>query len=135
MTARRLLIVDDSSADRTALRIAFERCGLPITLSFAESAAAALARLGGAEPAPHMMLVDVHMPGGSGLELLAALKRDERWRLIPVFMLSGSKDPRDVTAAYRGAASGFLPKPANFEGLRRLAELMARLCVEALAFC
>jgi CheY-like chemotaxis protein len=135
MKGRRILIVDDSPADRTALRMAFERTGLAVTLGFAASASEALAQLHkrGA-PRPQMMLVDIHMPGASGLELLANLKGDKTTREIPVFMLSGSQNPRDIGAAYRGQACGFIPKPDDFDGLRRLAELLGRLCVETLEF-
>jgi CheY-like chemotaxis protein len=135
MKGRRILVVDDSAADRAALRIAFGRAGPEVALAFAESAREALALLRAPNALrPQMMLVDVHMPGGSGLELLGDLKRDERLRGIPVFMLSGSQDPRDVAAAYRGQACGFVAKPGDFESLRRFAELMARLCTEALDF-
>ena len=135
MTGKTILIVDDSAADRAAVRMAFERSGPRVTLAFAENAREALARLRapGAAP-PQMMLIDVHMPGASGLELLGQLKCDARLREIPVFMLSGSLDPRDVSAAYRGQACGFVRKPEDFEGLRKLAELMARLCAETLIF-
>jgi CheY-like chemotaxis protein len=135
MKGRRILAVDDSAADRAALRMAFGRAVPSVALTFAESAREALALLRAPDAMqPQMMLVDVHMPGGSGLELLADLKRDQRLREIPVFMLSGSRDPGDVAAAYRGQACGFVAKPADFEGLRRFAELMARLCAEALEF-
>lgn len=80
------------------------------------------------------MLVDIHMPGGSGLDLLARLKKDRALREIPVWTLSGAHNARDVRAAYRGHASGFLKKPDDFDGLKRIAELQGRLCVEALAF-
>jgi CheY-like chemotaxis protein len=135
MKGQRILVVDDSAADRAALKMAFAHAGPPVTLAFAESARDALSQLRASDaPRPQLMLIDVHMPGASGLDLLAELKNDKRLREIPVFMLSGSQDRRDVDAAYRGQASGFMPKPKDFEGLRRLAELMARLCVEALEF-
>ena len=135
MKGQRILVVDDSAADRAALRIAFERAGPPVTLGFAENAQDALTQLRASDAArPQIMLIDVHMPGASGLDLLAKIKHDKRLREIPVFMLSGSQDRRDVAAAYRGHACGFMRKPKDFGGLRELAGLMARLCVEALEF-
>jgi len=135
MRGQRILVVDDSAADRAALKMAFGRAGPPVTLAFAENAQDALIQLRASNGArPQIMLVDVHMPGASGLDLLTELKHDKRLREIPVFMLSGSQDRRDVAAAYRGQASGFMRKPKDFEGLRQLAELMARLCVDALEF-
>ena len=134
MTGRLMLVVDDSPADRTSVRIAFERSGLPVSLSFAENAEKALAQLRASAEMPHMMLVDVHMPGLSGLGLLAELKRDKRLREIPIFMLSGTENREDVRSAYRGQACGFLHKPDNFEALSRMVEILGRLCVEALEY-
>ena len=135
MSVTRILMVDDSAADRASVRIAFEQTGLGIDLAFAETAAQALSLLrAGPRPPPHMMLVDIHMPGASGLDLLAMLKKDRALREIPVWMLSGTNNARDVRAAYRAHASGFLKKPDDFDGLKRIAELLGRLCIEALAF-
>ena len=138
MTAARILMVDDSAADRASARIAFAQSGFDVELSFAENAAQGMEALRQSLPPfgralPHMLLLDIHMPGGSGLEMLAKVKRDKALRDIPVWMLSGTNDERDVRAAYRGHASGFFRKPDDFEGLRRLADLLARLCLEGLA--
>ena len=135
MKGRRILFVDDSAADRAALRMAFGRAGPQMALAFAQSAREALSLLRAPDTLrPQMMLIDVQMPGGSGLDLLGDLKRDQGLRDIPVFMLSGSQDPRDIAAAYRGQACGFMPKPADFAGLQRLAEVITRLCAETLEF-
>ncbi len=135
MKGQRILFVDDSAADRAALRMAFGQAGPQIALAFAQSAREALSLLRAPDALrPQMMLIDVQMPGGSGLELLGDLKRDRGLCVIPVFMLSGSQDPRDIAAAYRGQACGFVPKPADFKGLQRLAELITRLCTETLEF-
>jgi len=128
-------MVDDSAADRASVRIAFEQTGFEIDLSFAESTAQAMGLLrDGARPQPNLMLLDIHMPGGSGLDLLATMKKDKSLREIPVWVLSGTNNERDIRAAYRGHASGFFRKPDDSDALRRFADLIGRLCVEALAF-
>ena len=129
MTAPRILAVDDCPADRAALRRAFEGIAPPVDLVLAESAAGALEWLSVSYP-PHLLLVDVNMPGRSGLELLGDLKRSRVFREIPVWMLSASTDPRDVHAAYLGHASGFLRKPEDSTSLRGLAEILSRLCAD-----
>jgi len=139
MSAPRILMVDDSPADRASVRIAFEQAGFGIDLSFAENTTQAMGLLrDGARPQghalPHLVLLDIHMPGGSGLDLLAAMKKDKSLCEIPVWMLSGTNNRRDIRAAYRRHASGFFRKPDDFDGLRRLADLISRLCLEALAF-
>ena len=62
------------------------------------------------------------------------MKKDKSLRDIPVWVLSGTNNERDIRAAYRGHASGFFRKPDDSDGLRRFADLIGRLCLEALAF-
>ena len=134
-----ILVVNDSSADRTSIRLAFERTGLPVKLHFAASGRAALDLLspkaGSAKPLrPQLMLVDVKMPGISGLDLLRAVKADPTLLPIPVMLFSGSDDQSDILNGYCNFASGYLVKPANASGLNEIAELVGRLCTSALAF-
>jgi CheY-like chemotaxis protein len=134
-----ILIVDDSAADRTSMRLAFERTGLPLRLHFAASGRAALdmlAQKNGEDRAlrPHLMIVDVKMPGISGLDLLQTLKADPSLLPIPVLMFSGSDDQNDVVAGYRNFASGYIVKPLDAGGLGEVAELVGRLCTNVLAF-
>jgi two-component system response regulator len=134
-----LLIVDDSAADRTSMRLAFERTGLPLRLYFAASGRAALDLLspkaGGDAPLrPNLMIVDVKMPGVSGLDLLRTLKSDPKLLSIPVFLFSGSDDQNDIRAGYCGFASGYIVKPLDAGGLSEIADLVGRLCSQVLAF-
>ena len=138
MKPARILVVDDSAADRTSLKVAFQRCNYPIALSFAEDGEAALGLLRGDEGQPplrpNMMLVDMKMPGVSGLELLRRIKADPQLRAIPVMILSSSDDPRDVHDAYQCCASGYVRKPGAFDALKRIAEVVGALCAETLCF-
>jgi CheY-like chemotaxis protein len=139
MTPVDILIVDDSVADRTSLRIAFERCGLPLKLHFAASGRAALDLLGVGEPdmspiSPQMMLFDVKMPGMSGLELLGIVKQSPQTALIPVIMLSGSDDPSDVRQAYESRASGYICKPLEADELDEIAAVIGRLATRVFIF-
>ena len=134
-----ILIVDDSPADRASMRIAFERGGHPVLLHFAESGRAALTLLspaGDDRPPlrPHVMLVDIKMPGMSGLDLLALTKKDPSLSEIPVIMLSGSDDQRDIRKAYAGFASGYIRKPLDMRDLAEIADVIGRLVTRVLVF-
>jgi CheY-like chemotaxis protein len=59
---------------------------------------------------PDLVFLDVHMPGISGLDVLRKLRADERYRSIPVIMLSGDGDPSCRRAAIEGGAQEFLLK-------------------------
>ena len=72
-----LLVVDDSPADRASIKIAFAQSGYPINVQFAASGMLALDHLRSSGKArPQVMLVDVKMPGLSGLDLLRTVKND-----------------------------------------------------------
>jgi len=134
-----ILIVDDSPADRAALRIAFQQTGLPLSLHFATDSHEALELLSSdrddfAQVIPHLMMVDVKMPGSSGIELLKILKSHENLMTIPVFMFSGSDDQQDIDAAYRAYASGYIRKPSDVEDLNTIATTLGKMCCNVLAY-
>jgi two-component system response regulator len=133
-----ILIVDDSPADRASLRFAFEPVPA-IRLHFAASGRGALDMLlpkDGARPLlrPHLCLVDIKMPGISGLDLLRAIKSDQSVADIPIIMYSGSDEQSDILAAYRGFASGYIIKPADAGGLQEMAAVLGRMCTSVLEF-
>jgi CheY-like chemotaxis protein len=60
---------------------------------------------------PRLLILDVKMPDGNGLDVLAALRAERLLRLTRVLMLSGEDDPGVAAATRRGGASGYLVKP------------------------
>lgn len=130
-----ILIVDDSPADRASIKIAFIQSGYPLNLHFATSGTAALDFLrSDREVRPHLMLVDVKMPGFSGIELLQTVKCDPELQPIPVIMFSGSDDNDDVSRAYRSFAAGYIRKPTDVEGLHEVADTVGKLCTLVFSF-
>jgi two-component system response regulator len=130
-----ILIVDDSAADRASIKIAFARLGYPLNVRFAVNGMAALDYLRAEnETRPQLMLVDVKMPGFSGIELLQTVKQDPQLLQIPVIMFSGSDDKDDVASAYNNFAAGYIRKPADVEGLNEVAETVGKLCTVVLSF-
>ena len=71
---------------------------------------------------PEFVLLDVHLPGMDGLEVLKRLRDDERTHLLPVILFSSSKE--HVVEGYELGANSFVTKPANFE---RFSEAMRYL--------
>ncbi|WP_229838949.1 response regulator [Deinococcus piscis] len=64
---------------------------------------------------PSLILLDIHMPPQSGLDILNVLKAHPVYRLIPVIVLSNSQEQEDIQEAYRRHASAYLVKGSDFE--------------------
>jgi CheY-like chemotaxis protein len=73
-----------------------------------------------ANPLPHVVLLDLRLPRVDGIEILQAIKRDEKLKSIPVVILTTSEAEKDVTRAYRNHANSYLVKPVGFEEFRQL---------------
>lgn len=63
---------------------------------------------------PAVMLLDLKLPKVDGLEVLQAVKSDERFRLIPVVVLTSSREEKDMVASYKLGVNGYVVKPVNF---------------------
>jgi len=65
------------------------------------------------------------LPKGDGLEVLKRIKSDERTQMIPVVVVTSSKEQKDVAESYRLGANSYIVKPVNFE---RFAVAVRDLC-------
>lgn len=68
-------------------------------------------------PSPRLILMDLKMPKVDGLEVLRRVKSHEQLRLIPVVMLTSSKEDKDIFESYYLGANSYVVKPVEFEGL------------------
>jgi response regulator RpfG family c-di-GMP phosphodiesterase len=116
----RILLVDDDPALRTLLRTTFEVADVAVTE--AESADAARRRIRAARP--DVIVLDVNMPGTTGLELCVELKGDPKTRDIPIILLTGSQGGTSA-AAKRAGADAFVRKPFSPLELLAVAERLA----------
>jgi two-component system, response regulator len=64
---------------------------------------------------PKLILLDIHMPKVSGIEVLQKIKSDERTKAIPVVILTSSKEDPDIKACYSLGVNSYIVKPVNFE--------------------
>jgi CheY-like chemotaxis protein len=64
---------------------------------------------------PRLLLLDLHMPGIDGFDVLARLRSDERTRQLPVLVYSSSDQESDQREAMARGANGFVHKPVGFE--------------------
>ena len=127
-----ILLVEDNPRDAELTIRAFKKRNLANRLIMVEDGAAALdfifcrgeyARRNMSHP-PKVVLLDVKLPKVTGLEVLRAIKTDERTRTIPVVMVTSSREDPDIKAAYELGANSYVVKPVDFDAFM---EAMNRL--------
>jgi CheY-like chemotaxis protein len=128
-SARKLniLLVDDCEDDALMARKVLEHLELPHKLQTLGGASQALDYLrcagkhAGRKPVlPDLLLVDIHMPHMSGLELLKAIKADPALKKLPVIMFTSSTAPEDISSSFEAGAASYLTKPGTFEAYKKL---------------
>lgn len=63
---------------------------------------------------PAVMLLDLKLPKVDGLEVLKQIKSDEKLKLIPVVVLTSSKEEKDMVASYKLGVNAYVVKPVDF---------------------
>src|SRR5919206_3103046 len=117
MSSPTILICEDEPILRELMRVS-----LGDRYSFAEAADVAEAIELAEEVRPDLVLLDVMMPGGSGLTVLEHLRSVPALERTPVVVISAFTADRDHLAAYDAGANGFLKKPFDPEELESLVE-------------
>lgn len=118
-----VLLVEDNSSDAELTVRALKKNNLTNRLQIARDGAEALdflfARGAFANRAgsqlPKVVLLDMKLPKMSGLEVLAAIRQDERTKVLPVVMLTSSKQEPDIQRCYALGVNSYIVKPVDFE--------------------
>ena len=116
-----VLLIEDDPADALMVRESFAAASPATRLHVipgGDEALRFLHRAGeyAAAPRPALILFDLHLPGTSGLDILAQVKTDPALAIIPVIVLSGSRDPGDITRAYARHTNAYITKPRDLDG-------------------
>ena len=119
-----VLIVEDSPEDYEIISTCLQEAGVrnelvhlsdgPELLSFLDKCREKRGRQ------PAVVLLDLRLPGMSGHKVLAHLRKDDTYGLVPVVVLSTSRAKSDVNLAYENGANSYLQKPLSLEGFEKL---------------
>ena len=119
----KILIVDDEPSARQTLEALLWREGYE--LSTAVNGLDALAYL--EEHEPDTILLDVMMPEMDGFTVCQQLRKDERWRHIPIILITALDNTDELTRGLDAGADEFLSKPVNGPELRARVRSMLRI--------
>jgi PleD family two-component response regulator len=113
-TSATILCVDDDDDDASLMESAVLHCCSEIKFMKCFGGKEALDFLNSPVSSPDAILLDVNMPLVNGFDCLKEIQRNPRLRSIPVFMISTSASPKDVTLAMELGARKFLTKPNTY---------------------
>jgi two-component system, response regulator len=123
-----LLLVEDSALDAELTMRALKAGGLANRLLWVKDGQEALDYLfrqgeyADRDPAvPKLVFLDLKMPRVDGIEVLKAIKADERTRRIPVVVMTSSQEEKDVAQSYDLGVNSYVVKPVDFNALIELA--------------
>ena len=122
-TSVEILLVEDNPQDLELALRALRKANLANRIQTARDGAEALdfmfcqgAYAGrNINDTPKVILLDLKLPKVDGLEVLHRIKSDPRTQMVPVVMLTSSKEQNDVIRSYRLGANGYIVKPVNFD--------------------
>ncbi|WP_240453915.1 response regulator [Chachezhania antarctica] len=127
----KIMIVEDNDDDYEACVVALTQDNnLANTLQRCTTGDAALEFLMGAREGnsrhqlPSLILLDLNLPGTDGREVLQQIKADKALRMIPVVVMTTSKDEHDIQDCYMAGANSYVLKPVDLQGFF---EAVARL--------
>ena len=127
-----ILLIEDNPDDLAMVLRALRKANLANHIQVARDGVEALEFLFGegahagraVEHGPKVILLDLNLPRIDGMEVLRRVKGDPRTNMIPVVVLTSSKEQKDLINSYHLGVNSYLVKPVNFE---RFATVVAEL--------
>jgi CheY-like chemotaxis protein len=118
-----LLLVEDNPQDLELALLALREATPSARIRIARDGAEALDYIFGEGPcagrriadAPKVILLDLKLPKIDGLEVLKRVKGDPRTKMIPIVVLTSSREQRDLVESYHLGVNSYIVKPVNFE--------------------
>ncbi len=120
--SKTILLVEDNPTDEKLTLRAFRKCGVANEIDVVRDGAEVLDYLFGigshleraGQALPALVLLDLNLPKLDGLSVLRRLRAEERTRLLPIVILTSSKQEEDVVRSYSLGANGYVRKPVDF---------------------
>ncbi len=116
MSHKTILLVEDNPDDEELTLRAFRKNKIANPVVVVRDGQEALDwLLNASNPVPSMILLDLRLPKVSGLEVLQRVRQEPRLKLVPVVILTSSKEENDVASGYKLGVNSYIRKPVNFD--------------------
>lgn len=120
MDAKIFLLADDDMDDREMFCETLEEIDKNMICHTAENGRDALGLLNKLLIQPHLIFLDINMPILNGWQCLEKIKNEERYKEIPVIIISTSSHQREMDIAQKLGAIGYLTKPHDLDELKEV---------------
>jgi two-component system response regulator len=111
-----IVLIEDNPDDVLLTLRAFEQNRITNDVVVAEDGARALELLLGEKPVrPAMVLLDLNLPKIGGLDVLRRLRQEPATSLLPVVILTSSREEQDLVSGYSLGANSYVRKPVDFD--------------------
>jgi CheY-like chemotaxis protein len=111
-----ILLVEDNEGDILLTMEAFEESKIVNKITVIKDGKAAIVffeTLDNKEEVPQLILLDINLPKASGHEVLMYIKNSERYKSIPVIMLTTSSSEKDILQSYKNHVNCYITKPID----------------------
>ncbi len=123
-----ILLVEDNPDDEALTLRAFKKNNILNEVVVTRDGQQAIDYFFGADsaanPVPAVVLLDLKLPRIDGLEVLRRIRADQRTSILPIVILTSSKEEQDIVNGYRLGANSYIRKPVDFnnfiEAIRQL---------------
>jgi CheY-like chemotaxis protein len=115
-------LIDDDEDDHLFFQMAIDGVGIAMKCEFARDCFCAIERIKDPLFKPDVIFIDINMPRMNGIECLAAIKKTEHLKDVPVYMYSTSADPDVIQRCVAKGAKDLIKKRPNIEQMSQ--ELM-----------
>lgn len=115
MKEKVILLVEDNPDDEELTMRALRKNNIVNEVVVARDGVEALDYLSNATVLPQVVLLDLKLPKIDGLEVLRRVRADDRTSVLPVVILTSSKEEKDLMTGYKLGANSYIRKPVDFQ--------------------
>jgi CheY-like chemotaxis protein len=120
--SKSILLLEDDTVDVMTIKRALKQLNVDNPLKLAGNGEEGLRYLNQTTELPGLIILDINMPKMNGLEFLEQIKKNEKWRVIPVVILTTSLDQNDKWTSFQLGITGYMVKPVDYN---RFKDMMA----------